>query len=51
MLVFKIDKLKIYNKDKVNIFDNVLLGVTRRAFAEGGYDLILHSEFIGGLLC
>ena len=51
MLVFKIDKLKIYNRDKVNIFDNVLLGVARHAFAESGYDLILHSEFVGGCLC
>lgn len=49
--VFKIDRLKIYNGDKANIFDNVLLGVARAAFREGGYDLIIHSEMIGGSSC
>lgn len=49
--VFKIDSLKIYNGDKANIFDNVLLGVARTAFGESGYDLIIHSEMIGGMVC
>ena len=49
--VFKIDRLKIYNGDKANIYDNVLLGVAGAAFRDGGYDLIIHSEMIGGLGC
>ncbi len=49
--VFKIDSLKIYRGDKANIFNNVLLGVAKTAFRDGGYDLILHSEMIGGTPC
>ena len=49
--VFKIDSLKIYNGDKANIYDNVLLGVARTAFRESGYDLIIHSEMVGGTVC
>ena len=50
ILVFKIDNLKIYNKDKPNIFNNIMLGVSKKPFVEGEYDLILHSE-LGGIRC
>lgn len=50
IFVFKIDKLKIYNGDEPNIFNNIMLGISKQAFVENGYDLILHSE-LGGVSC
>ena len=42
MELYLIDKLMIYNGLKVNIFNNVLIGVAPFGFNSSSYDLLLH---------
>ena len=44
---FKIDMLKIFNMDKMNIHNNVTLMIANNSF--NGYDVILNPLFIGGI--
>ena len=46
MSLYVIDKLLIYNGIKVNIFNNVLLGVSPFGFNSSSYDLLLHPTLI-----
>lgn len=46
MELFVIDKLLIYNGIKVNIFNNVLLGVSPFGFNSNSYELLLHPSLI-----
>lgn len=45
IFVFKIDCIKIYQEDKTNIYNNVMLGISKRNFND--FDLLLHSELRG----
>ncbi len=47
MQLYLIDKLMIYNGLKVNIFNNVLIGVTPHGFNSSSYELLLHP-LLGG---
>ena len=44
-LAFKIAELKIYKKDKANIYNNVTVCVSAK-FLGDGYDVILHPDFM-----
>ncbi len=46
MTLYVIDKLLIYNGIKVNIFNNVLLGVSPFGFNSSNYDLLLHPTLL-----
>ena len=46
MALYVIDKLLIYNGIKVNIFNNVLLGVSPFGFNSSSYDLLLHPTLL-----
>ncbi len=46
MELFVIDKLLIYNGVTVNIFNNVLLGVSNFGFNSTDYELLLHPELM-----
>ncbi len=46
MELYVIDKLLIYNGIKVNIFNNVLLGVSPSGFNSNNYQLLLHPSLI-----
>ena len=47
MQLYLIDKLMIYNGLNVNIFNNVLIGVTPYGFNSASYELLLHP-LLGG---
>lgn len=44
MKLFVIDKLMIYKGEKVNIFNNVLLGVSSEGYNFTGYEILLHPS-------
>lgn len=44
MELYVIDKLMIYNGEKVNIFNNVLLGATNFSFNSKEFELLLHPS-------
>ncbi len=46
MQLYVIDKIMIYNGSIVNIFNNVLLGVSEFGFSSIDYDLLLHPSLI-----
>lgn len=46
MQLYVIDKIMIYNGSMVNIFNNVLLGVSEFGFSSIEYDLLLHPSLI-----
>lgn len=46
MQLFIIDELLIYNGVTVNIFNNVLLGVSKFGFLSPDYELLLHPELM-----
>lgn len=46
MSLYVIDKLLIYNGIKVNIFNNVLLGVSLFGFNSSSYELLLHPTLV-----
>ncbi len=46
MQLYVIDKIMIYNGSVVNIFNNVLLGVSEFGFSSIDYDLLLHPSLI-----
>ena len=46
MQLFIIDELLIYNGVTVNIFNNVLLGVSEFGFLSSDYELLLHPELM-----
>ena len=47
MNLYVIDKVMIYNGEKVNIFNNVLLGVSSKVYNFTGYEILLHPA-LGG---
>ncbi len=47
MKLYVVDKLMIYNGVSVNIFNNVLLGVSPFGFSSNDYELLLHPSLIG----
>lgn len=48
IILFEVSKFKIYNGQDVNILDNITLGISgKKKFAEGDYDLILHTAVLG----
>ncbi|MBQ3047260.1 MAG: sigma-E processing peptidase SpoIIGA [Clostridia bacterium] len=49
-LAFKIAELKIYKKDKVNIYNNVTVCVSAKLLGDG-YDVILHPDFMEESIC
>lgn len=46
MQLYVIDKIMIYNGSLVNIFNNVLLGVSEFGFNSADYDLLLHPSIL-----
>ena len=46
-IAFEIDEVKIYNLDKVNIFNNVTMCVVKESVGDG-YDVILHPALVKG---
>lgn len=46
MQLYVVDKIMIYNGSIVNIFNNVLLGVSEFGFSSFDYDLLLHPNII-----
>lgn len=47
MNLYVVDKLMIYNGACVNIFNNVLLGVSQNGFYNDNYELLLHPSLLG----
>ena len=43
MFLIKLDKIKIFYRDKENIYNNVMLGITKNDIGTG-YDVILHPS-------
>ena len=46
MELYVIDRLLIYNGIKVNIFNNVLIGVSPFGFNSNSYELLLHPSLV-----
>ena len=46
LLSFKLDKIMIYMNDKENIYNNVVLAVSKHSVGVG-YDILLHPDLLG----